>query len=633
MPDNSYKQQSSDELKLVEDSRALISEGYNYAKEKFRERKVYNDLYYVNNEEYRKLKLDHQAKFLSSRYHAFAEQKICLYAQGITGTDIQPFFIYSPLDNAYATGTAEALTKLAYVDLQNEHYYETNYKTCQHYVVDGIAIERPYWNYREIPRYQDSIKQPIINDDGRIEIIEIQQGPVFVPEVDRVSVKSVPPNDIWHDPKARNEDQLRYIIERHVWTFSYLKQLEREGKVKNVDLLKDTSYPTRGDMDSLINSFAHERKDYSRFYDTYFNSVMDKEDPLIEVLCVWRRGYYYLIGNERVALTGNKSLNWLRRSFPHVFYSNNPTNYRFDGISDFYFNQYVIKETNKVANMLIDNVHKHLNPTRIINGLLPPKDIEDLKSGAPNLVVQSMSSAQIQEYRPDLPSESVMGLLDQMVANTKEDMSITDLMAGDSPGSEFRTTGSIQIAAQMGQIRSAVKLQMLANRKRDIGTMILDLYRDNLSEDKIVTIGGMNTQDLMVIKSDLNFDYNIDVNISPAADILRSYELQAMRALFSDWLQVPGFDIQGAARQMASKSGVFKDGTKLFPATPNLSMQYDMQEAQAFGMPSNTEAMQQYQAAQQPAQNPAFAGANSVQSPDAGGQTPNLAEPPPVQSF
>jgi hypothetical protein len=603
MPDSSYKQQDTKDLKLVESSKEFITESYNYAKKKFLERKIYNDLYYVNADEYKKLKLDHQAKFLSSQYHSFAEQKICLYAQGLTGTDIQPFFIYSALDNPYAANTAKALTKLAYIDLLEDQYQETNYKTCQHFVVDGFAIERPFWNYRECEYYPEPQKVPVIDNNGNTSYIEIESEPIFIPEKDHAGVKSIAPNDLWVDPKAKNEEQLRYLIERHIWTFSYLKQLEREGKVINIDLVKDTTYPLRQDLNSLIASLSHDRKDYQSFYEGQFAQTnIDKEDPLVEVLCVWRRGYYYLIANERILIARARSLPWLKKAFPHVFYSNFPNNYRFDGVSDFFFNQFVIKEGNKVANMLIDNVHKHLNPTTFINGLLPGKDIEAIKSGAPNVAVQSIGSTTVQQYRPDMPSDGVVGLLDSIVGNAKDSMAVTDFMAGQSPGSEFRTTGSIQIAAQLGQIRSAVKLQMLANRKRDIGSMILDLYRYYLQGDRIIQAGGSSAQELAIIKSDLDLKYNIDINIAPAADILRSYELQAMRGLFSDFAQIPGFNMRKAATQMASKAGVWKSDTDLFVDDPNAIVQANMEDAEAMGM----------------APNPAFAGMNSVQSPDAG---------------
>jgi hypothetical protein len=130
--------------------------------------------------------------------------------------------------------------------------------------------------------------------------------PIFIPYKDHVGVVSVAPNDLWVDPKAKNEDQLRYLVERNIWTFSYLKQLEKAGLVFNIDSLKDTKYPVRNDMNALINSLAHERKDYESHYTSALSdSPADKEDPLIEVLVIWKKGFYYMIANDGVIHDAN----------------------------------------------------------------------------------------------------------------------------------------------------------------------------------------------------------------------------------------------------------------------------------------------------------------------------------------
>lgn len=618
--DSSYKQQSDEDKKLVEKTKPLISDAYDFARKKFRERKFFNDLYYVNDPEYNDRKKEHQAKFLGPQNSSYAEQKICLYAQGITGTDIQPFFIYSPQNNLYASRIGQALTKLFYNDLLYDHYYETNYKTCHHYVVDGFAIEKTWWDFSVIDEPQPPQKQYKLDEYGNIDRQDIAVP--SIPRIDRdyACVKSIAPNNLWLDPSARNEKELRYCVERVIVPFSFLKGMEAHGYYKNVDLLKNTRMPMRESVGDFMASVSQDRKDYTQFYErNLLSKSMDKEDPLVELEIMWRPGFFYTIGNDQILLSDPRKMPGLIDAYPFTFYSNYPSNYQFDGLSDFYFNRYLIKEKNKVANMFIDNVHRHLNPMYFINGILPKQTITQIQSGEPNVVVQSIAADAIKEFRPDLPNNSVVALLEMMEATAKDSMSVTDFMAGQSPGSEFRTTGSIQIAAQLSQIRSAVKLQMLANRKRDVGRKLLNLYRTYMTKDKAVSIGGGMAPELFTITNpQLQLDYNIDINIAPAADILRSLELQAMRMLFADFSQIPGFRTNRAALEISAKSGLFQDAVGLFDQDVLKIEMRNAMDAKALDQPPD----------------PAFTGSVAVPSPDAGGSAQtnaaNMAGNPPA---
>ena len=603
--DNSYKEMDDEDQAILRQAQPLITDAYNHAVKKFRERRVYNDLYFVRDRDYETYKKDFQAKYLTPQYQSFAEQKICLYAQGITGTDIQPFFIYSAMDNLYAAQPAQALTKMAYVDLMQDYYYETNYKTSQHYVVDGFAIEKPWWNFQTVKNYIPEQKMIIDEFGNPIMTEQITEKEVVI--ADRPCVKSIAPNDIWVDPAARNEDELRYVVERMIKPFSWCKMMEAQGVYKNVDLMKNVPFPVRGEMDDFLSSVSHQGGDYIEFYEKRVTGkAIDKEDPLIEILTVWHRGYFYVIGQNRIVLSGKRSYAWLKKPFPFVFYSNSPNSYRFDGMSDFYWNRNLIKETNKVGNMLIDNIYRHLNSTYFINGLLPPEDIAAIKSGAGNVVVQSASADLVNQFRPELPSQSVVGFLEGMISSSRDSMGLSDIQAGQSPGSEFRTTGSIQILTQLSNLRNAVKLQLLANRKRDVGKTLLDLYRSFMTEERAITVGGSAAPQLMQIsQQDLNLDYNLDINIAPAADILRSQELMAMRALFADMVQLPGFRANNAALQICAKAGLYEDPTSLFDQNILKIEQANALDAKVLGA----------------AVDPQFGAGMNVPSPDAGGTT------------
>lgn len=600
------KQQTEEEEKLITKTLPLINDAYDASRKKFKSRQEYYDLYYVR-QKGENLKKDQPNKFLSPQYQSFAEQKISLYAQGLTGTNIQPSFIYTPMNNLYASRAAQAITAMTYSDLMDDYYYETNYKTGFHYVVEGFAVEKPWWNREVVKNYLPDKEEIVIDDFGQTTVRKVKQKPVDKIIANRVSVRSIAPNDIWFDPAARNERELRYLIERHVLPLSTVLQMGKEGILKNTEMLKDIPFPTRDSMEDFYASMSHERRDYYEFYEKRMSgNAIDKDDPMIELLVVFRRGFYYVIGQEKILLSDPLSLPWLDDAFPHEFYSNFPSNYQFEGLSDFFFNKWVIREADRVANLLIKNVDKHLNPTTFVNGLLPPKDIAAIKSGEGNVVVESATSDIVTQFRPDLPSQSVVNLMDNMVKTAQDNMSVTDLMANESPGSEFRTTGSIQIAAQLGQIRSAVKLQMLANRKRSLGKKILALQRHNMTEKRAIDVGGSLAPNLIEIsRSDLDLDYKVDVNISPAADILRSNELQAMRALFSDFSQVPGFRVKVAAQEMAAKSGLFKDPLALFTEDPNEIQQANALDAASMGVKPN----------------PQFAGIQATPSPDAGGDS------------
>lgn len=589
MADSSYKEQSAEDIKLLNEAKPLISDAYNFARKQFQERKVYNDLYYVQDENYKRKKKDHQAKFLSPQYQSYAEQKISLYAQGLTGTDIQPFFIYTPKDNMYASKAAQGLTKMVYTDLMQDFYYETNYKTSHHYVVDGFAIEKPWWKFTTRTFYPEDQQEIIIDEFGATKVQNYKPDPYQIPDKNHITVKSISPNDLWIDPGARNEEELRYVIERLVVPYSFLKLQEAQGIYKNVDLVKSTNFPIRGDMNDLLNSMSHSRRDYESYYQPRLvNKAIDKEDPLVELAVVWRRGYFYTIANERIVVSSPMSFNWLKEAFPFEFYSNYPSNYKFGGLSEFYFNESLIRETNKLANMLIDNVYRHLNPMTFVNGILPSEDIQKIKSGDGNIVIEAAGADIMNQFRPELPSNAVVSLLDSFVERTKDSMAVSDLMASQSPGSEFRTTGSIQILAQMGQIRSAVKLQMLAGRKRNIGKRLLSIYRNFLTEDRAIAVGGGAAPELLnITNQDLNLDYNIDVNIAPAADILRSQELQAMRGLFLDGLNVPGVRTNRMYSEIITKAGVFQDPTGLVDQNVIAIENRNVLDAKALGLPSD----------------------------------------------
>ena len=612
MLDASFKEQSQEDRELVEKSKHLISDAYNGARKKFHERKKYWDFYYVNDPKYKTKKLDHQAQFLSPQFSADLEKKISLYAQGTTGTDIQPFYIFQGLGNDYATRAGQALTRMAYTDLMNDCYYDTNYLTSQHYTVEGMGIEKPWWTLTLKDHYPQAEEKTFVDDFGNVDVQMIQPDPIKVIDKNHLTVKSIAPNDLWLDPSARNEDQLRYGVERHIVPFSLLKDGERMGIYRNVDMIKDTKMPIRTTQEDFFASVAHERKDYHEFYETQTgNKAIDKEDPFVEVLVVYRPGYQYAIANDRILIMSPISLPWIKERFPWEFYNNYPSNFRFDGLPEMFFSRWLIKELNKVGNMFIDNISKHLNPTTFINGLIAPEDIAKIRSGEPNVVVESVSADLIQQFRPELPSNAVVALLDRMAATEKDSMGVTEPFGGQgNVSSALRTTGSLQLATQLGNIRSSVKLQMLANKKRKTALRILDIYRHFITDEKAIPMaGGLAPEVSHLKRDDLELDYVIDTQIAPAADILRSQELQAMRAIFADFGQFPFTRTENMARQIIHKTGLFTDAAGLIidPTKPGAQEEINMR--------NNLYAQQM-----KTTPNPQFAGSVAVQSPDAGGQ-------------
>lgn len=561
---------TKEERALLDRVKQYVDCGWKHAIKKFGERKKYYQMYLNKDPELEKAKLEWQSYSKHPFPHSSVQQKVALFATALLGNESQGLFRVNDRNNLHRSEAAMGWDRVLQYQMSRTKPAHLFTLAMLDMVVTGDAYQLARWKKDWVPRYDDPVDKIIVTPDGEFDTIKVYNDPRIEVIFDQPWIENIHPNNVWEDPSGTDVqfDDHRFVVTRHLMPYSQAKHMEELGVWQNIDYAKDQGLPKSRRSADIASSFAH-LTDYEIDYYTniYAKGQVDDEDPIMEILHCWVPGAVVTLGNMELISPARSPFS--RGKYPLVHYSNNPLPGRFNGLSDFYVNQYQIKNVNVLNALMQDNYRHHVSGMIFADGSLDDEAVALIESGEPNRVIQVGSVDGIRIVRPDLPDAQVVGAMNAMINDTKENMSISELLSGGSPGSEFRTTGSLELLAQVGQLRTALQTQRLAEQVQELGLHMLALNRTENRDFEMARIGGRFSEDMVVLDPrDIPLDIDLEVKLASIADVATAKKVQSMLQFHNQMINIPTFDSQASGIEIASHIPEYEDAMKLFITDP-----------------------------------------------------------------
>ena len=576
-----------EEIALVERVLPLIGRAFNDSAKYFYDRAKHRRRY-LNDVDVEKA--DWQAQIAHPLPHLAVERKSSFLTDAVMGSASRPLFKARPWDNINAARKAQAYTKFMQKQQGEMLLTETFYLAFKEMHITGTSILHTYWDNKIEEIQGEDIQKTVVKRDefgnpiidpltGQPEFqSKTMKGPVeTIVRTDRPGIEVVDINDFWVDPACSSFEDARYVVRKKFMALSELKHFEKLGRLKNVDLLKDTNIPNREFNDSgsgRRGRFQDFKEGHNKKVAEY--SKIDDGNPLIEILEYYEPGKVTIIGNGEVPLDVERPV--YRARFPFVRLANLPQLGNFYGLSEYVICERLFTHVDQMQNMIYDNWEKHLKGITLVGSGVSNMAVEQLKKGDPGDVIKVSDPNDIRTERPDLFDGSVVSGMQVLLQECKDAMSVDGAISGAGPGSEVRDSQSFEIFTRISQVTLSVTVRRIQEGLRDLGRQWNGLNKQFLKETIRVKIAGPDGRETMQSEEvtldpsnpmDIPGNLDVDVQLTTIADVRRDREIRQMVEAINLAVQDPAFRSNEAMVQLFSKLDVFEDALDLFEKDPN----------------------------------------------------------------
>lgn len=599
-----------EEIKARDRMQGLISKAFNYQQKFFKDR-AKNHRRYLNDVDVEKA--DWQAQIAHPLPHLAIERKASFLADATMGAASRPLFKVKPWSGIDGVRKAQAYTIFMQQQQSEMELTELFYTTFKSMFIDGTAYLHTYWdNQIEMHQGEPVPKQVLKKDEfgniirepftgiAEMEVQMVKPEPEAVVRTDRPGIEQVGVNDLWQDPAATSFNDARFVCRRKFMTMSELKRFEKLGRVKNVDLLKNTFIPKRdfgaSEGQHRLGRWSHPTGTPDQTVYEYGNA--DVEDSIIEIIEFYEPGRVSLLGNGTVPLDLDRSV--YRARYPFIKFSNLPQHKQFLGLSEYVICERLFSHVDQMQNMIFDNWEKHLKGITLVESGISETSIAQLKKGESGDVIRVTDLNGIRTERPELMDNSVVAGMGMLLQECKDAMSIDGAMTGTSPGSEVRDSQSFEVFTRISQVTLSITVRRIQDSLRELGRQWLKLDKQFMRDPVKIKLAGSLAMDTLnagnenevIIRpndpNDLPSNADVDVELSAIADVRRDRELRQMVEAINLAVQVPSFKGEDAMIDLFSKIDAFDDGLKYFEKDPQKVIQMAQINAYAAGKRSPT---------------------------------------------
>jgi hypothetical protein len=553
--------------------RAIVNSNYSHSVKYF-EQRAKNWAIYKNAQLMEKA--EWQADVRNPQPHLAAVRIASFLTDAVLGTATRPVFIARSWNNIEADEKALAYTR--YMRYQQNKmklanvYYQTFLAMC----VEGTAFHHTCWKYDVV--YHETTQSSIAYRTNKYGIQEpyIKETVVSEPVVyaDQPMIEQVSSLDFFPDPAALDLETARHVVRRKYVPFSTLKELEKNGRLKNVDLLKDgaTTIPVRSDSTYNFNPKKDQAisKNYHQLIKDY--EKKNQDDPLIELMEVYEPGVVSIIGNGAVPLDIKRPV--YRSRFPFVRYAYLPQYGEFFGMSLFEATSKIHAFSDEMLCMLIDNWKRHMTGTTLVGNGVSLLAEEQLKKGELGAVIKVQDPSDVVTIRPDLPNAQAVQGMQLLLQEAKEAMGIDGAMTGANPSS-VRDSGSFEVFQRIQQVTLSVTVRRLTEDLAELGRQWHALNKQFLEDTIEFKIGNSlsrttNNKVEQVNLAEIPMNLDFDIQISNLADSRTDKELKQMAELVNLIVNSgdPELKTKPLLLQMAMKIDSVDDPSDLLETDP-----------------------------------------------------------------
>ena len=439
----------------------------------------------------------------------------------------RPTVIFRPREN-YDQGQSEIMQSIHDYWWEKDRVFNKVVSWVKDSLTYGTGIVKVYWNTEKetVKSYQyDETGNPLVDENGEYVEEETEITTFDDPTLENVNIY-----DFFVDPRATSIQTAEWAIHRFHKTIDELKE---SGLYKNLNKLEDylTNKTERSDSDKK----RHEHAFGSQGED---DSTVDK----VEVLEMWDKNGMTVLGARNVVIREKERPFWHGR-IPFVRLVDHLVSQEFYGKGEV---EPVIKlqhALNTIQNQSIDNKTQSLMPMWKIYGEIDENEL----IARPNGVVHMTSATDIAEK---LESQDMTRNAVEEMSNVKSDiqqaLGIYDYTKGAESGVNKTATG-IGLVQEAANARFAHKIQLLEESLKEMGTLVISLYQQFMTSERVIRVVGKNGEDYVRLKpQDIAGNYDIDVESGSTRPINKEAERQDivnLKQLMGD-IQDPEFQME-----------------------------------------------------------------------------------------
>lgn len=379
-----------------------------------------------------------------------------------------------------------------------------------------------------------------------------------VTEYDGPTVELVDLYDFFVDPKAVDMDSARWVIHRTYKTLKDLKELQRQGVYKNINLIERKA--------KVVESDNQKSERYSTLGASIPTDNVNEENEKVELLEYWEDNKVITLANRKVVIRDDKNpfkhgkkpfVRIVDQSVPHEFY----------GIGELEPIESLQYELNNRRNQRMDNVTLALNRMwKIKNGANVDED--ELVSDAGGVIHTDDMNGVEEVLMPDVTSSSYQEetIIKGDIQQTTGVSDFTRGVGSDSLGNDTAT--GISLIQEAGSSRFRLKIQNLEEMGiKKIGQMLVSMNEQFIDEEKVIRIVGNEGIRFMSLRpEDLKGNFDVVVQAGSTMIVNEAVRRKQVMEMYQVFSQDPEIN-QVELKRMVLEAFGEKNIEKLLPIT------------------------------------------------------------------
>jgi len=385
----------------------------------------------------------------------------------------------------------------------------------------GTGIVKLYWKdvKKDITSYEfDEMGKPMIDEDGE-----------FVTRTDTVTtfddpcLEVVNIYDFFTDPDATDIQNASWVIHRYWKT---LDELEEAGYYKNLKKLKR--------LISKVEKSVEERERHELAFG--FIGEDDETVEKVECLEMWDKNGLAVMAGGEVMIREQDNPFWHGKK-PFIVLKDSIVPHEFYGKGEV---EPVIKlqhALNTIQNQIIDNRTQVLmNMWKVTGENVDESELIYRPNGVVHL------SNEFEKVDPIVPPDltgNAQKDLSLIKADIQQALGIYDYTKGADSGTNKTATG-ISLVQEAANARFAHKIQLLEEAIKELGSMILGLYQQFITDEKVLRVVGEKGEEFVrVLPAEIAGDYDCEPEAGSTTPVDKQREREDIMNLYSIFSQEP----------------------------------------------------------------------------------------------
>lgn len=432
----------------------------------------------------------------------------------------RPSVIYKPREPQDETAS-EIHTSLFEYWWDKDHAFEKTVSWIKNALTYGTGVVKLYWKTtkKNVISYEYDVNgKPLLDENG-----EFVTRTDEVVDFDDPCLEVVNLYDFFVDPDATDIQGAQWVIHRYWKTLS---ELEEAGYYKNLKKLKR--------LISKVEKSVEERERHELAFG--YMGEQDETVEKIEILEMWDESGISVMAGGEVVIREQSNPFWHGQK-PFIALKDSIVSHEFYGKGEI---EPVIKlqhALNTIQNQIIDNRTQVLmNMWKVTGENVDESELIYRPNGVVHL------STEFEKVDPIVPPDltgNAQKDLSLIKSDIQQALGIYDYTKGADSGTNKTATG-ISLVQEAANARFAHKIQLLEEAIKELGSMVLALYQQFITDEKVLRIVGEKGEEFVrVLPAEISGDYDCEPEAGSTTPIDKQKEREDIMNLYAVFSQEP----------------------------------------------------------------------------------------------